>query len=421
MNRLAVALAADSATTVTYWENGRRQQRYFKGANKIFNLSASHPVGLMTYDSGTLQGVPWEVATKSYREARGSAGHDHLADYPKDFFKYLSSKQLFSAAYQEKHVVRGVCETAGNIAGSILFRRDEIKNEQDAAKKKQLAGAVFAEIVKEVQSAPYLTDDCKKLAADIGKIHLPKIATEFKGGGLAGFIGPSLDVDALLALSVSAFLKARWTDLERTGLVFAGYGKKELFPCLEQYEFWGVVCGTVIQKRLADECKAIDFDQGSEIVAVAQDDMVNTFVYGASLSALVSMGNNFTSSMEELLDDLRRDGHLDPAVNVDTLKQKADKAYRERTKEYIWEQHATPLRRVVGMLPVDELALLAETFVSIELLKERVTRHTELVSGPIDVAVITKGDGFIWIKRKHYFDPNLNIRFIARKHEEAKE
>ena len=56
-----------------------------------------------------------------------------------------------------------------------------------------------------------------------------------------------------------------------------------------------------------------------------------------------------------------QEGHLDPAVDVDAFKEKADKAYRQRTKEYIWEQHATPLRRVVGMLPVDELALLAET------------------------------------------------------------
>ena len=32
---------------------------------------------------------------------------------------------------------------------------------------------------------------------------------------------------------------------------------------------------------------------------------------------------------------------------------------------------------------------------------------------PIDVAVISKGDGFIWIKRKHYFNPALNHQFFA--------
>ena len=37
----------------------------------------------------------------------------------------------------------------------------------------------------------------------------------------------------------------------------------------------------------------------------------------------------------------------------------------------------------------------------------------ESVGGPVDVAVISKGDGFIWIKRKHYFDPSLNSHFFT--------
>ena len=117
--------------------------------------------------------------------------------------------------------MRGVCETAGNIAGGILFRRDEIKTEQDDDRKEQLAGDAFAEVVKEVEAAPYLTVDCKKIADDVTKTHLQKITAEFKPSGFATFIGKYLDVDKLLALSVSAFLKARWTDLETTGLVFA--------------------------------------------------------------------------------------------------------------------------------------------------------------------------------------------------------
>ena len=37
----------------------------------------------------------------------------------------------------------------------------------------------------------------------------------------------------------------------------------------------------------------------------------------------------------------------------------------------------------------------------------------ETVGGPIDVAVISKGDGFIWIERKHYFRPELNPHFFS--------
>ena len=49
LNKSAIALAADSATTVTYWENNEPVTPYFKGANKIFNISRHHPVGVMTF------------------------------------------------------------------------------------------------------------------------------------------------------------------------------------------------------------------------------------------------------------------------------------------------------------------------------------------------------------------------------------
>ncbi|HEY0631206.1 MAG TPA: hypothetical protein VGC98_04065 [Thermoleophilaceae bacterium] len=39
--------------------------------------------------------------------------------------------------------------------------------------------------------------------------------------------------------------------------------------------------------------------------------------------------------------------------------------------------------------------------------------ETETVSGPIDVAVISAGDGFVWIKRKHYFEAERNPQFFV--------
>jgi len=65
------------------------------------------------------------------------------------------------------------------------------------------------------------------------------------------------------------------------------------------------------------------------------------------------------------------------------------------------------------MLPKDELAAMAESLVNLTSFKRKVTLETETVAGPIDVAVISKGDGFIWIKRKHYFKAELNPQFFA--------
>ena len=43
----------------------------------------------------------------------------------------------------------------------------------------------------------------------------------------------------------------------------------------------------------------------------------------------------------------------------------------------------------------------------------------ETVGGPVDVAVISKGDGFIWIDRKHYFRRELNEHFIRNYYDDS--
>jgi hypothetical protein len=43
---------------------------------------------------------------------------------------------------------------------------------------------------------------------------------------------------------------------------------------------------------------------------------------------------------------------------------------------------------------------------------------SETVKEPIDVAIISKGEGFIWIKRKHYFDQKLNPHYLMNNYRE---
>jgi chitinase len=78
------------------------------------------------------------------------------------------------------------------------------------------------------------------------------------------------------------------------------------------------------------------------------------------------------------------------------------------------EKYSNPVMENVASLPKDELGAMAESLVNLTKFKRRISREKETVGGPIDVAVITKGDGFVWMKRKHYFDAGLNPRFIAR-------
>jgi hypothetical protein len=67
---------------------------------------------------------------------------------------------------------------------------------------------------------------------------------------------------------------------------------------------------------------------------------------------------------------------------------------------------------MVTSLPKDELAAMAEAFVNLTAFKRRITDSLETVGGPVDVAVISKGDGLVWVKRKHYFPADLNQHFF---------
>ena len=79
----------------------------------------------------------------------------------------------------------------------------------------------------------------------------------------------------------------------------------------------------------------------------------------------------------------------------------------------VMKSHYTdPLLETLKNLDKEDMANMAESFVSLTSLIRRMSPHEETVGGPGDVAVISKGDGFIWIKRKHYFNRQLNEHFF---------
>lgn len=73
-----------------------------------------------------------------------------------------------------------------------------------------------------------------------------------------------------------------------------------------------------------------------------------------------------------------------------------------------------PTIHTIAIMEPIEIAKLADSLVSITSVHRKVAVTLETVGGPTDVALISKGDGFIWIKRKHYFDPALNLDYINR-------
>jgi hypothetical protein len=89
MNMNALVLAADSAATVSEWVGGKFERRYFKGTNKIIQLSNHQPVGAMIYGDADLEGMPWELLIKNFRSTLGSSSFPTIKEYFNRFVKYL--------------------------------------------------------------------------------------------------------------------------------------------------------------------------------------------------------------------------------------------------------------------------------------------------------------------------------------------
>ena len=75
---------------------------------------------------------------------------------------------------------------------------------------------------------------------------------------------------------------------------------------------------------------------------------------------------------------------------------------------------------MLDFMPKQEISYAAEAFVNLTSVKRKVSAQQETVGGPVDVAVITRNEGFIWIKRKHYFTRELNPSYTVKGFSENK-
>jgi hypothetical protein len=64
---------------------------------------------------------------------------------------------------------------------------------------------------------------------------------------------------------------------------------------------------------------------------------------------------------------------------------------------------------VNGAMPIQDAIDLAEFLVDVTIKFVRFCPGSETVGGPIEVAAISKHEGFKWVKRKHYYSGVLNL------------
>lgn len=412
MNKRGMSMAADSAIT-----SGREGvQKVYNTANKLFSLSSEHPIGIMVYGAASFMEVPWEVIIKSYRDKLGKRKFADLTDYVEDFLEFLRQDERFKIKEVEDIIIYRIF--------SDILKRLVNEVEETIAVEANKGGDISSDNVSEwlvgcvnrnIKSYKEEKESFLELDYNAFKKRFGGIIIEVKDELIKYEIPKNL-TEKFYELAFEATMKDYFS-VGSTGLVIGGYGEEEIFPHLLNYRLEGFVFNQLKYKKLKE--RKISYTTNKEagtasITAFAQREMVDSFINGMepNMEEVVFdiIYKMLTDYPEQIQKHLSIDFTEEQVTNIKMLGKEMYKSIEEAVKEYQQTNYIEPLLGVVRSLPKEELADIAEALVNLTSFKRRVSRATESVGPPIDVAIITKGDGFVWMKRKSYVNAEINER-----------
>jgi len=420
LNKLAVALAADSAVAI-----GRPPNlKIYNTVNKIFELSSHNPVAVMVYGRLDFMGVPYEPLIKEYRKkVLGKTKFDHISEYAEHFRRHLANDVAYSDDDARTNVAALLTEdfSAANNAIDDLIRQSMrqsgkfLKSKVNGIAQAYLKERIAA--LKPLSFAPGFTS--RKVPTQYDGVVDRMIDRQFASNL------PTATTKRLVKDYAGYLISKSRLSAYRTGIVVAGFGDKEMFPSLARVEVDGVVDGKLRYR----EFPVIDIDRAgpqADILGFAQEDMIKSFLDGIDPSVRKFIENVVSTSIEQTFDAVSNAIITDPkkaAAFKGAIQGQVDKivsGVKSSIDDHVEEYSANPIRDMVKSMPKQELATLASSLIEITSLKRKVSRDQETVGGDVDVAIVSKSEGFVWIKRKHYFPAEPNRRFFSRQVEEEK-
>lgn len=391
----AIALATDSAITID-------NRKIYNGTNKLFMLSNYPPMGIMTYNRARFFNIPFETIIKEFRNEISDKNIAKTIDFKDEFEKYLHkipSKSPYKESFDDK----------------LMKFIEIVSNEYDTFGKNDFFNRLM-NVMLPLDLIKIVQDNIQSKYIEKARIKFKNLCSQFKYADKEeDFIQRIFNL-FIFEMFVKSF----------TGVVLSGFDEDRLFPIAYSFKIFYLYDGEFICDDLEDYDilkKNIDV-----IVKVfAQDDVIKTFLTGIDdetrfhiVNFFKEINNNYTEELVNLINankniDENSKNEIFNEINTFNAKNKILPIKFDNFIDEVKEKNSAPLFKSIGALPFDELSNLCESLIKVTSLKRKVQPDLETVGGDVDVAIITKGDGFIWTKRKHYFNADLNPQFFDRK------
>lgn len=409
MNRHAIAMAADSAVTIG------NHEAIHNSANKLFSLSRVAPIGAIIYANSSFMGVPVEIILKEYEKHNRDNNFPTLNQYLEDFMMFLVKKaSFFRFTINEETFINNVfINLVGGLHGDFtrMIQRKEVEKGTKLSfrEKRRTAKDCVDATIQFIDKIDKISD-CnftKYIKANYKIKFIKYLQSEQRFEWLN-----KTQIEKIANKACEIYDKK----FERNGYVgfaIAGYGYDEIYPSLIHLHLTGFIDGKIRYLMIGETI--INENASAAIVPLAQTDVMQTFLFGINDQFLGYLAKEIPSQI------------------ADTIKKMDDKLFAYKKKAVVFQQlvgvtgeilkhmqdvalnnYMLPIYQSVATLPIEELSLLAESMINITSIRRKVALDDNIgtVGGPIDVAIISKGDGFIWLKKKHYFEIKSNPQFL---------
>lgn len=415
LNRQGIAFAADSAATLTISST----HKITNHANKVFELSKFEPIGIAMYGNMNFMKLAWEQIIKMYRKKLSHTKYNTLEEYSKDFFSYV--RKIASLYQNNQHTQRQIKFFVDSFYNEILKGSSEkLKKENREQTDENIVLIMTDEMTSLNESYKQygVCSDCLDFTLESFTTLCDDYVTK-KLDLCVKTNGCPVNFKEIFIETLFYILRSTsHVYAPSTGLVIFGYGEEDLMPSYYSYKISDLFGNRLKIEKIGEYI--VNEDNSACLAPFAQTDVTNTVVRGIDDDLRSRFYSSNEKSISLLVDAIvaKLSEVKAPDELIDVLRtldvKSMSEAFKKDMDDFIWDNYVSKLMDIVEFLGKEDLADMAESLVKMTGLKRHVTTDEESVGGPVDVAVVTKFDGFVWIKRKHYFAPELNPNYFHR-------
>ena len=401
-NGFGVAVASDSASTMTRRRSGRRT---YETAEKIRPLSDPHRLAVLQCGGVHLLRMPVGVLIDEWKATLGSRLQT-VEGYRDNFLTWLGDNLNNWSTPQSRDWA-----AFNSLEWIVKGLSDSIQKHLQAVHETDAHAAVLDELRNANQELESLENHDPRLQ-DLADAVLGSWGEPGTDGGpsIASLIdhlpadaprSPEIDREIHRFIRLSVEGGYGFPSRARTTVTFVGYGQSQMFPSAASVELFGAVGSHVARTLLPPVYAEAHGSSFSLILPLAQRDVIDQLLTGLNTPMTAHAADVTAERLGATHVDPERppEAQLDLIEDLGVVASLRDEMLADQI-QVSRERYLEPTYAAVAGMPLGSLAEAAGALIAMQNLALDIRGQLPTVGGNINVGTVTLSAGFEWVSHK---------------------